>query len=645
LSLVADSRAQAISDWVTRQRRTVTGLAETVSLRLYVAQLIDAANRGQNAAAQPEAEFLKNLLEVTASRTGFSARPVGPDVNANVRRQGVAGLIILDKKRTPLVATSGAPALDGTVGAFVRGAEPAPVALMDLTTGPGGTLQIGLMTPVYPPQTAAERGRETGYILAVRPVAEALFPLLREPGATSKTDEVYLVRKEGAQIRYLSPLRDGTRPMARTMAANAPQLAGARAAAEPGAFFDGRDYAGRDVLSVSRKIAGTDWVLVYSVGRDEALGPSEERLTRLMIIASLALLLAFAGALALWRHGASRRASTAAGHYKEAAERLESQRNFLRLLTDSQPTAISIVDEKDTVRFVNATAANSIGVVQDDAAGKSLAALLGPDRARRYERLNREALETGRMVEDLVRIHGPDGAEQVLQIRHVPLEPSATVPRGVLLVEEDVTAAIVERERRVQSLRQLVDTLLMMVDCRDPNAADHSKRVAILGRAVAHEMGLPELEQETAAFAGDLMNIGKLLVPETILTKPGPLTDEELTLVREGLESGPMLLEGISFDGPVVETLRQAHERWDGTGRPKKLKGAEILVTARIIAVANAFVAMASPRAHRPELDIDEVIAALRADSDKAYDRRVVSALVNYMDNRGGREEVARWQP
>jgi HD-GYP domain-containing protein (c-di-GMP phosphodiesterase class II) len=104
---------------------------------------------------------------------------------------------------------------------------------------------------------------------------------------------------------------------------------------------------------------------------------------------------------------------------------------------------------------------------------------------------------------------------------------------------------------------------------------------------------------------------------------------------------GADMLQSIEFDGPVVETLRQAQERWDGSGQPRGLKGEGILLTARIIAVANALVGMISDRAFRQAMSIDQASEILFKETGKAYDRRVVAALVNYLDNRDGRTQIA----
>jgi len=128
-------------------------------------------------------------------------------------------------------------------------------------------------------------------------------------------------------------------------------------------------------------------------------------------------------------------------------------------------------------------------------------------------------------------------------------------------------------------------------------------------------------------------------VPAEVLTRSGVLSAGEIQQVRDSLQASADLIAEIEFDGPVVETLRQLQERWDGSGGPNGLKGEEILLPARIVAVANAYVAMVSPRAWREGSTVDEAITRLMADVGTDFDRRAVAALVNYLDNHGGRAE------
>jgi HD-GYP domain-containing protein (c-di-GMP phosphodiesterase class II) len=189
--------------------------------------------------------------------------------------------------------------------------------------------------------------------------------------------------------------------------------------------------------------------------------------------------------------------------------------------------------------------------------------------------------------------------------------------------------------------RRVLRALVGVVDRRDPFAANHSTRVARVARAVAREMGLTETEIDTAESAANLLNLGKIMIPPEVLAKTGDLTEEERTLLRNSVQVSADIIQDIEFDGPVVETLRQAQERWDGTGQPRGLKGEEILNTARIIGVANALVGMISDRAFRQGMSMDAAIEILFKEAGHAYDRKVVAALVNYLDNRDGRAQLA----
>ncbi len=498
---------------------------------------------------------------------------------------------------------------------------------------------MGFAVPVFAVQGEGGAADQVGWIVGVKEVAADLYPLLRQPGETAETALGVLVRASGQVIEYLSPLPD-TKPLDLKMAANTPDLDTAFAIANPG-VFDSRhvDYRSRPVLMTSRAFAAAPWTLIYEVRRSEALGPAQARLTGVLVALLLAIALVAALVVAVWRHASSRRAREAAERYQRTAARLEDQRNLLRLVTDSQPTSIFILDAEGRYHFANRQAAQGTGLSPQELVGKNIANVLGPHAARRYLELNRRALEQGRLVSEVEPVDTPAGP-RIVKSEHIPIEASSDMPQGVLTVEHDITEAVTERERRTRTLDRLVTTLVSVVDRRDPYAARHSARVAQIARAVAQEMGLGRTEVETAEIAGSLLNLGKILVDPGMLTRSGQLSEDERLLVRQSLLAGADLLEGVEFDGPVVQTLRQAQCHWDGTGVPPGIAGEDILVTARIIAVANAFVGMTSRRAHRDALAIDSAIEALLRGVGKEYDRAVVVALINYLDNRGGRAVV-----
>ena len=637
LGIVADSRAAEIDKWVARQTEEIATLTRNPSVQLFLTEFDLAGGDPAGVTdAAGQIEYLQNFLVVTADRAGFTAPILGPDVAANVERASPAGLAIVDTQGRPLAVT---PAFQPPRLPADRGVGPEGTA-QDLFLDRSGAPAMGFYAPVYSIQADAGPGAEIGYVVGVRQVAGALFPLLEQPGAIERSLEALLLRAGDNLVEYLSPRADGSAALTRPLAMNTPALAGAMALREPGSFGIYRDYRDTEVLVTGRALDAMPWVVAIKVDRGEALAASESRLTRLLVGLLLAIALAAAAIVAVWRHGASRRAAKAAQLYRLTADALEQQRNLLKLVTDSQPTSIFILDESGTYRFANKVAAETAGISSDDLLGKSLSAVIGPASAQRYLALNEEALDAGDARSRTARVNG-QAQERVLISEHIPMSATTALPKSVLVVERDITAEVTERERRERTLEHLVQSLVNVVDRRDPYAAEHSLRVGRLSKLIAAEMGLDDVECETARFAGALMNVGKILVPESLLTRDTVLSEAERKQIQDGINATAELLAEVEFSGPVIETLRQSQERFDGRGWPRGLEGDEILLSARITAVANAFVGMVSARAHRPGLSVESVTSELLNEAGAAYDRRVVAALVNYLDNKGGRDD---WQ-
>ncbi len=636
LGIIAETRAGAVDSWLSAQFAELKQLADNQSLQLYMTELADKQDGAPGVTrGLAESGYLRNLLTVIADRSGFTAPVAGPKVNANVRRLGAAGIALVGADGRTLVATGGMPPLDGRLRRFLSTAPAGEPALLDMHGGATGAPSMAFSVPVFAVQGGGTR--EIGRIIGVRGT-DALMPLLEQPGAVWRNAEAVLVRRNGGLIEYLSPTANGRGPLARSMAADTAGLAARFAIERPGGFAQKSDYRNISVLVTARRITGAPWALMYKIDRDEALAESDDRLSRLIAILGLVIALVVLAILVAWRHGASQRSARIAGLYGDLARKLEAQSRLLRVVTDSQPSPMFIVDSDGVYQFANRAAAFGAGMKDDDMIGKSMSSVIGSAEAEKYLRLNRDVLDSGAARSE-IRRHGSNGDLRVVQSEHIPVASVAALPPGVMIVEDDITAAVTERERRERTLAQLIETLLTVVDRRDPYAADHSIRVATVARAVAEEMGLDEIEVGTVETAGRLMNLGKILVPSDILARAGSLSREEIRQVRESIELSAELVEGVEFDGPVVETLRQLRENWDGSGSPSGLAGEDILLTARIVSVANAFVAIISPRAWRAAVSIDEATSLLLAQIGKAFERRVVAALINLLDNRGGVED------
>lgn len=643
LGIVADSRAAAVDRWLQSQFAGLARIAQNTSLQLYFTQITTTSTARDKADTDiARAGYLRNLLTVVAHGMGFDQPADGARVAANVQRSGVAGIALVTMKGRVITATDDMPSLLGRILDSLSQGRAGEARLLDLYLDNSGNHTVGFAVPVFAVQADVSAAGQVGWVVGIKRVAAELYPLLRQPGTVWDTAEALLVRRVDAGIEYVSPTRAADNVLGRLFASDTPGLTAAYALENPGGFAIRRDYQGHDVLLSARKIRTAPWTLIYKIDRAEALGPSDDRARRLLIWMLVSVVAIIAVVIAAWRHGTSVRAARTAAEAKLLARRFEAQSEFLKLVTDSQPAAMFIVDQDDRYKFANRVAAENAGIGANDLLGKPLTSVLGPAAASRYVALNSEVRDSGERRVD-VHHSGSNGDLRVVQSEHIPIIHGGTevtpgsVPArlpGILVVEEDITVAVVEKERREHTQQQLVSTLVAILDRRDPHAADHSARVAPLARAIALEMGLDEAVANTAEIAGQFMNLGKALVPAEILTREGKLDEHEMRQVRDSLQIGAALLEGIEFDGPVVRTLRQVHERWDGAGTPLGLAGEDIFITAQIVAVANVFVALTSERAWRAGIDGEDAAGKLMQEAGGAFTRRVISALINLVDNR-----------
>lgn len=304
--------------------------------------------------------------------------------------------------------------------------------------------------------------------------------------------------------------------------------------------------------------------------------------------------------------------------------------DFIRMIADNRPGATLVLDGAGRLWFANTQAAQHAALSPQDMVGKPLEKALPEDDILRLMPLIRRARAEARTVEEINRVRR--GMEtHYVKSQIIPLPATANLQDAVMINEDDITNLLVEREARERMFRQVIDTLVAVVDRRDPYAAGHSVRVGQLARAIAEQLRLDGEQIETAEIAGLLMNFGKVLVPRAILVKATALSPDELKQVHDSLMASADILALIGFSQPVVPTLRQVLEHVDGKGIPQGLAGEAIMLTARIVAVANAFVALLSARAHRPGLGVAAALDILNTQSGKAYDRRVIEALTAYI--------------
>ena len=193
-------------------------------------------------------------------------------------------------------------------------------------------------------------------------------------------------------------------------------------------------------------------------------------------------------------------------------------------------------------------------------------------------------------------------------------------------------------DRMQKIMMQFVSSLGTVLDIRDPHTAGHQRKVAKLAEAIAEEMKLAEDRIKGIAVAGTLHDIGTIKVPSEIMSKPQGLSDIEFELIKTHSQAGYEIVKEIDFPWPVAEAIFQHHERMNGTGYPRKLAGDDILLEAKIVAVADVVEALTSHRPHREALGIDVALDEISRNSGILYDTDVVEACLRLF-----REERFNW--
>ncbi|MFZ6687729.1 HD domain-containing phosphohydrolase [Undibacterium sp. SXout11W] len=196
---------------------------------------------------------------------------------------------------------------------------------------------------------------------------------------------------------------------------------------------------------------------------------------------------------------------------------------------------------------------------------------------------------------------------------------------------------LIENERRKckvaelnlsNALLETIKAMAKTMENRDPYTAGHQDRVSIIACAIGQQLGLSEAQLKSIQMAALVHDIGKIAVPIEILTKPKSLNDAEFSLIKEHPLTGYNILKDVPFPWPVAEIVYQHHEKIDGSGYPRGLRGDQILLEARVLAVADIVEAMASYRPYRPALGIDIALNEIQKQSGKQLDAEIVAVCV-----------------
>jgi len=342
-------------------------------------------------------------------------------------------------------------------------------------------------------------------------------------------------------------------------------------------------------------------------------------------------------------------------------EHLESRRWQLEeSLRQSEEKHRFLVEQmKDTVwtlgmdlkpTYVSQSSTTNLGFTPEERLRQDLSEMVTPETYSRLmdvftRELEKEAEGTAdpeRSVEIEMEYYHKEGHTQWLENRIHAIRDNSGKMVGLHGVSRDITKRKKTEEDLKETLESLrkalgatIQVMVSAVETRDPYTAGHQIRVADLARAIATEMKLPKEKIEGIRVAGSIHDIGKLSIPAEILSKPTTLTELEFSMIKEHPRKGYEFVKNIEYSRPLAGIVYQHHERMDGSGYPRNLKGNEILIEARILAVSDVVEAMSSHRPYRPSLGIDVALDEIEKNRGILYDTTVADACLRLFSEKG----------
>ena len=327
----------------------------------------------------------------------------------------------------------------------------------------------------------------------------------------------------------------------------------------------------------------------------------------------------------------------------------ESEERY-RLITENTADTIAVFDLNLNPTYISPSILKLRGYPVQEAMTQTLDQTLTPDSLQQASKMlaDQMALDSSGTADPArtalidLEEYCKDGSTIWVELAASFLRDNNFKPTGILTVTRDIT----ERRRAESELQQTLDSLrksvsatiqvmVSAVEMRDPYTAGHQIRTADLARAIATEMGLPKDKIDGIRMAGSIHDIGKISIPAEILSKPTKLTNNEFSLIKEHSHSGYEMLKNVESPWPLAQIVYQHHERMDGSGYPRNLKGDEIIMEARILAVSDVVEAMASHRPYRPGLGIDAALAEIEKNKGTHYDNTVADACLRLFREKG----------
>ncbi len=327
---------------------------------------------------------------------------------------------------------------------------------------------------------------------------------------------------------------------------------------------------------------------------------------------------------------------------KRADQELKRSEEKYRTLFEESRDAIYMTAEQGDLIDFNQSTLDLFGHSREEMIGLSTEAVFV--NTDEYNRFRKELEQKGSVRDFEAKLRKKDGTEMYCLITSTIRQAKGQSISGYQGIIRDISELISNRDALEETLQELrkalggtIEAMALTVETRDPYTAGHQRRVSNLARAIATEMDISENQVQGIHLAGVIHDIGKISVPGEILSKPGRISEHEFGIIKEHPTVGYNILKTVDFPWPIAQIVLQHHERFDGSGYPNGLSGEDILLEARIMAVADVVEAMASHRPYRASLGIDIALKEIVKNRGILYDPQVADVCLRLFNDQGYR--------
>ena len=484
---------------------------------------------------------------------------------------------------------------------------------------PAAHTENGLIMELFLPITPPQSNKPVAVLLLAKAVSDKINELLTTSALMGEGERTRLIQKNNQQFQEIVPW-----------------LPGEMNTLSDSAQFDFT----ADVLPFAVRDARTDSHTAYSFGKRVPnlswwiLQESDYRIARKSLsnfirlsvsIATLMVLICTTLLGAVWWRLVGLENRRSAQRFKRLANEIEKQRRLLNSINNTITEYMVLKDINGVYQYANPAFAHAVGRQADEIIGLDDTAIFGFDTAKRLEASDRWVLENHQPKGFNIELYLQSKLHH-LRISKAPVVDQADKISGIVSVYRDVTEIIEVQKRSERAIAQTIDILVKAIEKTDPYLSGHSQLMRTVAHEIALALNLNDQDIATIEIAANLSQIGKMFVDKELLNKPGKLTAQERAEVEQHVEHAASILGEVEFDLPVAQCVLEMNEFLDGSGYPKGLKGDEIELPSRILAVANVFCAMVKPRSYRPSIDVEKALSYLEEAKDK-FDPEVVKAI------------------